>query len=439
MKKFNLIITTLMLVFSSAYATTPFKTTSWHTKTGALVIFYQAMEVPILDITIAFAAGSAYDLQDFGLSTLTLKLLNQGNNGEDSTTIAEKLADTGAQYEAINNQDMVVLNLKTLTDDKPLNESIKIYKDIITRPDFREDAFMQEKSQQLMAIKQTLESPEAIANQAFFQMLYKNHPYAHPVIGNHDSVNNLTVEKVKNFYHKYFVSKNAIIVLVGAINEQTAKKISENLTKDLPEGKKAEKIPLANELSEEMDIEVPFKASQTVIYLGQLAITHHDPNYFPLLVGNYILGGGSSLDSQLSKELREKRGLTYGVSSQIALMKANGPFIISFSTKSTNTKEALDVARKTLTKFINNGATEEELIAAKQYLTGSFPLSLASNRNIAYMLLKIAFYQMPDDFITTYIEKINAVTLKEIKLALERLIKPNKLLQVSVGKNGNKS
>ena len=435
MKKLDLIIITLILFFSSALGATPFKTTNWHTKTGALVIFYQALEVPILDITIAFAAGSAYDGQEFGLSTLTLKLLNQGNNGKDSTTIAENLADTGAQYEAINNQDMAVLNLKTLTDLKPLNESIEIYKNIIAHPDFPQDAFNQEKNQQLMTIEQTLESPDTIANQAFFQMLYKNHPYAHPVIGNHDSVNNLTADKIKSFYQKYFVSKNAIIILVGAINESTARDISEIITKDLPEGREAEKIPMATELAEEMDTEVPFKASQTVLYLGQLGITHHDPNYFPLLVGNYILGGGASLDSQLASELREKRGLTYGISSQLASMKAKGPFIINFSTKRTNTKKAIEVVRNTLTDFINKGPNEEELIAAKKYLTGSFPLSLSSNRNIANILLKIAFYQLPDDFLATYIEKINAVTLKEIKSALEQLIKPNKLLQVSVGRN----
>ena len=428
-----ILITPLFFYLPQTSAANAFKTQQWVTKKGAHVIFYPAMEVPILDISIAFAAGSAYDGKSFGLSALTTRLLNQGNGGLDSNAIAEQLAETGAQYEKAGNRDMVVLNLKSLTTPEALHKSSKTFATIINHPDFPLTSFNREKNQQIMSIAQELQSPEEVAEQTFFQALYHNHPYAHPIMGNHDSVNMLTVAEVYGFYKQYFVSSNATIVLVGAIDQTTAQQLAEQVVQDLPSGHAAADIPKAQPLSEEMDIEIPFPSSQTFVRLGQLGINHHDSNYFPLLVGNYILGGGA-LTSRLASELREKRGLTYGVTSQFAPMPALGPFMIGFSTKNSQATAARDITRTTLIAFIEKGPDEQELLAAKQYLTGSFPLSLASNRSIADMLLKRAFYHLPDDYLDTYVARINAVTPQEIKNAFHQLITPDTLLQVSVGK-----
>ena len=437
MKTFFSRIAILMFVFPQAFASKSFETLSWHTKNGARVIFYQAMEVPMLDISVAFAAGSAYDGEKFGLSSLTTSLLNEGSNGLDANAIAEKLAETGAQVESASSQEMLVLNLKTLVTPDALKTASDTFAAMINHPDFPQDAFNREKNQQLMGISQAEESPDTVANQTFYQMLYQKHPYGHPIIGTRERVTRLTVEDARGFYHDYFVANNAIIVLVGAIDKATAEQLAERVIQDLPKGKAAAEIPAASPLSEEMDIEVQFHSSQTVLRLGQLGITHHDRHYFPLMVGNYILGGGS-LVSRLSHELREKRGLTYGVYSQFLPMPGKGPFLISLSTKNNQTKTAIDVTRERVASFIKTGPDEHELLAAKQYLTGSFPLSLASNRSIADILLKMAFYHLPDDYLRTYVSRINAVTADEIKLAFQQLVNPNKLLQVTVGKEVRK-
>lgn len=418
---------------SLPFAATPFATIQWKTSNGAHVVFYQAMEVPMLEISIAFAAGSAYDGEKYGLSALTTRLLNQGNDHLSENTIAEQLAETGSQYGAANSQNMVVLNLKTLTRPDALKSACATFTTIIAHPDFPESSFKREKQQQLLSITQAQESPDIIANQTFFQALYKNHPYAHPLIGDRNSVDKLTLEQVRSFYKKYFVSSNATIVLVGAIDKVTAEQLAEQMMKDLPTGNPPPKIPHADALAEGLDIEAQFPSTQTVLRLGQLGITHHDPNYFPLVVGNYILGGGSIV-SKLSLELREKRGLTYGVYSQFLPMPGDGPFLIALSTKTSQTKTAIKMTRETLSSFIKNGPNEEELMAAKQYLTGSYPLSLASNRSIADMLLKIAFFHLPDDYLQTYTHHINTVTTEQIRTAFQQLINPDKLLQVSVGK-----
>lgn len=433
MKKLVLALTTLILLFTQSFAAKPFATQHWQTKNGAHVIFYQALEVPMLDISVAFAAGSAYDGDAFGLSALTTHLIDQGNNSLDANTVAEQLADTGAQFEAANNRDMIILNLKTLTKADSLKKATETFTAIINHPDFPESAFNREKAQLLMAIAQTQESPDEVAEQTFFQALYNKHPYAHPIIGTRDHVSVLTSEQVRHFYQQFFVGNNATIVMVGAIDQTLARQLSEQITQDLPKGLTADGIPKALATTEEMYIEVPFPSSQTVLRLGQVGINHHDPHYFPLQVGNYILGG-DALASRLADELREKRGLTYGVSSQFAPMPGLGPFVISFSTKNSQSLSAIDITRKTLSSFLQTGPTEQELVAAKQYLTGSFPLSLASNRSIANMLLKKAFYHLPEDYLDTYVAHINAVTVSEIKEAFNQLIKPDKFLQVTVGK-----
>ena len=405
----------------------------WKTSQGTSVVFYQAMDIPMLDINLAFRAGTAYDGPRFGLSTLTSRLINQGNDGLDATSIATRLENTGAQYSYENNRDMVLLRLRTLTAPELLKQAVDTFSLIASRPDFPENAVEREKNQQRMAIRHALESPEDIANQTFFQALYQNHPYAHPVNGELKTLDAITVEDVRHFHRTLFASQNAILVLVGAIETSQAKKIAEQLAQNLPSGKAAPRIKKTKALTEAVDINIPFPSSQTVLRLGQLGITHHDPRYFSLMVGNYTLGGGS-LVSRLAEELREKRGLTYGVSSQFLPLPERGPFIIGLATQSAQAEKAETLTRETLAQFIKTGPSRDELKAAQEYLVGSFPLSLASNQSMASMLLRMTFYQLPDDYLDTYADKIHAVNIEQIKSAFEQNIQPNRLLQVMVGK-----
>ncbi|WP_419419297.1 M16 family metallopeptidase [Legionella sp. D16C41] len=429
--KFSLFL--LLLFFHSTVLNAQsFEFERWKTAKGAEVIFYQAMEVPMLNINIAFAAGSAYDGPYFGLSTLTTELLDQGAGNYDVTQLAEKIADTGAQYNADATRDMVVLQFKTLTKKDALMPAIEALTAIISKPTFKQEAFNRKKNQQLIAITQRQESPNDVANNTFYSKLYGSHPYAHPVLGTEQTVKALTLNQVRDFYKRYFTNQNATIVLVGAIDRETAHKLADQLTSGLPQGSSAPLIPKASPLSNEEKIAINYPSSQTILRLGQVGINHNDPNYFPLMVGNYILGGGV-LVSRLSNEVREKRGLTYGVVSQFLPMSGLGPFVINLSTVNNQAATALKITKETLTNFLSTGPTEEELAAAKQYITGSFPLSLASNGNIADMLLRVAFYKLPDNYLDTYIAHINAVTSSEIKQAFAETIKPNKMLLVSVG------
>ncbi|MCH9756541.1 MAG: insulinase family protein [Gammaproteobacteria bacterium] len=420
-----------LLNAASATSTPPIQ--RWQTKQGTPVIFYQAMDIPMLSISLAFRAGAAYDEQRFGLSTLTTRLLNQGNDGLDANTLANRLAETGAQFSSENNRDMIVLHLKTLTEKEALKQATNLFTRIVKQPDFPKKAFEREKNQQQMAIRQALESPDEVANQTFFRALYQAHPYAHPINGDLNTLNAITLKDVQHFHQTFFVAQNATLVLVGALNRKDAEALAEKITLTIPKGKKAPMIPDAKPLPESMDVNVPFPSSQTVLRLGQLGINHHDTRYFPLLVGNYTLGGGA-LVSRLAEELREKRGLTYGVHSQFVPMPERGPFVIGFSTKNEQAETAETLTRDTLEAFVKTGPSNAELKAAKQYLIGSFPLSIASNQSMASILLKMAFYGLPDNYLDTYTDNINAVSTQQIQSAFQKSVHPKRLLQVMVGK-----
>lgn len=427
----------LVLLFGCIFCTNvvaanSFITAQWATDHGTRVLFYQAKEVPMLNINLAFSAGAAYEGKAYGLAALTTRLLNQGNQGLDANQIEDKLSNTGAQYDTTITRDMSVLSLVTLTTPSALQEAINTFSLIATHPDFPEQSFQRLKNQQLVMIDQEHESPDLIAQQTFYATLYPHHPYGHPINGTKESIQQLTRTDVKKYYETYFVAENAILVLVGDIDVKTAHVLADQITQTLPAGQKSTPIATAVPLKQGAKRDIAFTSTQTVLYLGQLGITHHNPAYFPFMVGNYILGGGS-LVSRLAIEVREKRGLTYGVVSQFEPMLGTGPFSINLSTKNNQAKNALDITEQTLNTFIQEGPNEAELKAAKSFMAGAFPLSLASNKNIADILVKVAFYQLPDNYLDTYLDKINAVTTQDIKHAFQSLIKPSDLVQVVVG------
>lgn len=434
MKILNTCLMALMMSLATPALAAHFKTEKWQTANGVRVVFYSAKEVPMLDVSLAFAAGSSYDGEHFGLSALTSRMLNQGNAGQNATVIAEALADNGAQFSIENSRDMVIFNLRTLVRPDALLQASKTFTQIISHPDFPDDAFVREKNQLLMAIEQSYESPEEIADRAFFRALYQQHPYAHPVNGTEEALQSIDKAQLMQFYHRYYIAQNAVLVMVGDVRSETAHQLAEQFTKELPKGTPAPAVTQAPQLLKSEQINTVFPSSQTMIRLGQIGIDHHNPHYFPLMVGNYILGGGS-LVSRLAIEVREKRGLTYGVDSQFSPMPGEGPFLISLSTRNQQTKQALEIIDRVLHTYINEGPDEHELKAAKQYLTGSFPLSLASNRSIATLLLRMEFYHLPDDYLETYVTRINAVTKDEIKQAFKQQIQLDKLLLVTVGQS----
>ena len=298
----------------------------WTTDKGADVYYVHAPELPMVDIQIVFDAGSTRDADSLGIAMLTNSLLAEGANGEDADTISNGFESLGAIYAADVGYDSASLQLRSLTDAELLTEAIENFKKVISTPDFPNDALERKRSQMLIAIKAKEQSPGAIAKDAFMSAIYQSHPYGKPSEGNEASIKSIKREDIISFYRKYYNAKNSMIAIVGAIDRKTAEQISEDIVNALQDGKKAVPLSKVNKLDVSKNIFIEYPSVQTHILVGQPGVKRGDADYFPLYVGNHILGGGGMV-SRLFEEVREKRGLSYSAYSYFSPMRFKGPFI----------------------------------------------------------------------------------------------------------------
>jgi len=405
----------------------------WQTDNGARVYFVQATELPMIDIKVVFDAGSARDSQNKnGIAALTNGLLNEGAGGLSADKIAEQFDSVGAQFGNGIDKDMASISLRSLTDAQLLEPALTLFTTVLTQPDFQPTDFERVRQQILVGLKYQEQSSENIADNTFYKTLYQTHPYAIDTQGIKATVTALTVEDVKAFYQRYYVAKNAIIAIVGAVDKARAATLANQLSKSLPVGEIAPKLPQPVELNEAKTIHLTHPATQTTVYLGQLGIARKDPDYFSLYVGNHILGG-SGLVSRLSQQIREQRGLVYSTSSYFYPNRVPGVFLLQLQTRNEQTATALQVAIETVKNFVTTGPTEAELTAAKQNIIGGFPLRIDSNREKLAYVATIGFYELPLDYLEKFPAQIEAVTVESIKSAFNHKIQLDKLLTVTVG------
>ncbi|NOQ94024.1 MAG: insulinase family protein [Methylophaga sp.] len=404
----------------------------WQTENGAKVYFVPAPELAMVDITVAFDAGAARDGKQSGLALLTNAMLNEGAGGLDTDQIAIAFEDVGAQFGNSSQRDMAVVSLRTLTEKEAFTPALAMFTKVLSKPDFPENSFERIKKQMLIGLQAEKQSPSALASRAFYSNVYGEHSYASMPAGNEDSVSTLTLASLKAFYQQYYVAKNAVIVLVGAVTIKEAKRIAEQLSSGLVAGDSAQALTPVTAVSQEKTIIIEHPSSQTHIVMGQVGMNRGDKDYFALYVGNHILGG-SGLVSQLSNEVREKRGLSYSVYSYFRPMRELGPYQFGLQTRNDQAEEALNVMKNTLKVFTEKGPTETELVAAKQNITGGFALRLDSNSKIAGYLAMIGFYGLPLDYLDTFKSKVNAITIEQIKDAYSRRVKADKMITVLVG------
>ncbi|WP_455217101.1 M16 family metallopeptidase, partial [Kaarinaea lacus] len=328
--------------------------------------------------------------------------------------------------------DMATLTLRTLSDKKVFDQAVAVLKTIITRPDFPQAAFERERGRLLTTIKRNKQSPDEIADEAFYKAVFADHPYGVSPTGTEDGINGLTVDKLKKFYQQYYVGRNTVIAIVGDLDKQAAQTLAESLMKDLPEGQAATDLPEVNPLKEGKEIKINHPSAQTHILIGQPGMKRGDPDYFALYVGNHMLGG-SGLVARLSDEIREKRGLAYSTYSYFMPMRQFGPYIIGAQTKNESAQESLDVILETVNRFVKQGPTPEELDASKKNITGGFPLRLSSNKKIIDYIAMIGFYQLPLDYLETFNDRVQAVTIEDIKRAFQKRVHTDRLVTVLVG------
>jgi zinc protease len=427
----------VLLLISFAACATP-KIEHWTLKNGVRVYFVEAHNLPMLSLNVVFDAGSARDpLAHNGLSMLTSSLLNDGTGDLDADTIAATFEGLGAEYGSSDDRDMAGANLKSLTDRSLLDPALELFTRVLAAPSFPAASFERERQRALLGLKQAEASPGDVANKAFFAQLYQGHPYALPPEGSEAGLKALTRADLVAFHARYYVGRNAVLAMIGDISVHEAKVIAERVLGGLPAGEVAPALPKVADVAPHGPAErvLAFPSTQTHLLIGEIGMARNDPDFYPLYLGNFILGG-SGLVSRLALEVREKRSLSYSVYSYFLPMREPGPFILGLQTKNSQRAEALVVVRQELKKFTESGPTAEELTAAKKNVTGGFPLRIDSNRKIAEYLTVIGFYGLPLTYLDDFIPKIEAVSTEQIRDAFRRRVHPEHMLTVIVGGGG---
>ena len=430
----SLLLAALCCVATAAFATPNIQ--HWQSASGAKVLFVENHDIPMLDVSVSLPAGSSFDTADkSGVAGLTHHLLDLGAEGLSEDDIARGIADIGAQLGGLFDEDRAGLSLRTLSNAAQRDRALEIMAQVLQRPQFAEAILAREKARVIAALKEAETKPESIADKAFHKAVFGAHPYALPASGEIASVEKITVQDLRDFHAAHYRAGSAIVAIMGDVTRAQAEAIAQQLTGKLPSGGAPAALPEVVMHIPASEQRIAHPATQSHILIGAPGMARNDLDYFPLYVGNYILGGGGFV-SRLMNEVREKRGLAYSVYSYFMPLKQPGAFQIGLQTKKEQADEALQVVRGTLAEFIAKGPTEKELLAAKQGIIGGFPLRIDSNRKILDYLGIIGFYDLPLTYLDDFTRKVEQVTVTQIRSAFARHIDPQAMATVIVGAPG---
>lgn len=411
------------------------------TKAGVPVRFVQTTALPIVDIDLRFNAGSARDgsisSTGFGIANMTATMLTQGSKRLDENEFTRAVETLGIDLNSSAYKDMFIVSLRSLSDDKHLLPAVDLMTQMLSEPAFDENILARNKARLLVGLQQQKQDPNSLASIAFNEALYGDHPYAHPSAGTLESVPTIEKQQLIDFKNRYLVAANASVAITGNLTLEQAKKLAEDITSKLPKGQPATELPEPKPLSQAKHIHIPFPSTQTTVLMGQLGDKRAtDPQsqqkQTNFAVGNEILAGGD-FNARLMTEVRQNLGYTYGISGSMNPMLARGPYQIGFSTRNDKARAAIDASLAVINDTLEKGVTNTEMRLTTDNLKNSFPMSFASNAGINGLLGMMNFYQLPNNYLTDYVKRIDQVQLSEVNQTMRDTLKPDDFLIVTVG------
>ena len=428
-KIMNLFVT--LMLFSGLARAIP-DIERWTTENGAEVMYVYSNGLPMVDIRVLFDAGSARDNGLSGLAVLTNGLLAEGAGDMSAQELAERFESVGAQFENDSLRDMAIVGVRSLTDKAYLDTALATLNTVLSKPDFNQQEFERELARMKVAVTAKKQSPSTIAEEAFYQAIYGDHPYASPSDGTEESLEKMNLEAIKAFYQQYYVASNALIVMVGAIEKQQAQAIASEISMGLARGKKPAPIPEVQPLKEKKLVRIQYPSKQTHIYVGQPGMKRGDKDYFSLYIANHAFGG-SGFASRLMETIREDRGLAYSVYSYFMPMREAGPFMMGMQTRADQTDQAVSLMQSELEKYIAEGPDEDEINDSISNVVGGFPLDLDSNSKLLGYMAMIGFYNLPDNYLNEFVDNVESVSKADARKAMTQRVDPERLVTVIVG------
>jgi len=386
--------------------------------------------IPFTALELRFRGGTSLDAAGKrGAVNLMTGLLEEGAGDLDARAYARELESLAAAFSFDSGPDTVSISARFLTENR--DKVMDLLHDTIHAPRFDAEAVERVRGQVLSGLRSDANDPDEIAGLAFRAMTYGDHPYGSDGQGTIDSVTALTRDDLLAAQGAVFARDRLYVGAVGDISPQELGALLDALLGDLP----ATGAPLPGKADVTISggvTVVPYATPQSVALFGQRGIDRHDPDFFAAYVLNTILGGGS-FESRLMSEVREKRGLTYGVYSYLVPRDLASVYMGSVASANDRIGAAVEVIRTEWARLARDGVTAEELDKAKTYLTGAYPLRFDGNERIAGILVGMQMDDLPLDYIETRNDKVNAVTLEDANRVAAELLDPEHLHFVVVG------
>lgn len=426
---------------TSAWALLPIQ--HWTQPSGAQVWLIDSPGIPMVDVQVDFDAGSRRDpAAQTGLASAVAMMASKGVTAQgespalDENGLGQAWADLGASFGAQAGRDSFGYGLRSLTEPALLQRAVALAARQIASPSWPQDVWLRDRERWSASIKESDTRPSTVAAKAFGRAVYGGHPYGARTTG--ESLSHIDIAGMQSFHQRLIAACRAKVSIVGALDRAQADQLVQRLLAPLQASRDAAacaaqpELPRIEALKAPVNERIPFASAQAQVLIGQPGIARNSPDFLAVLVGNHILGGGG-FTSRLTEEVREKRGLSYSVYSDFSPGLDAGAFTIGLQTRPDQAAEALKVSQDTLRRFVAEGPTDKELKAAKDNLIGGFALRIDSNRKLLANVSNIAWNGLPLDYLEHWTERIQALTVRDVREAMQRMLQPEHMVTVVVG------
>ncbi|MEJ2434927.1 MAG: pitrilysin family protein [Pseudolabrys sp.] len=393
--------------------------------------------VPLVALNYAFHGGSSQDEADkAGTASLVSDLLDEGAGKLDSKAYHQRLEDHAIEVSFDVGRDYFRGSLRTLSVHR--NEAFDLLHLALTAPRFDPDAVERVRGQVLAQLRRETTNPNDLASRRWWRTAFPNHPYGRKSDGTLQSVPRITVADMRGYVQRVFARDGLTVSIVGDIDADTAGKLVDRTFGSLPKHGKLTPVPAARPTNLGRQIVINVDVPQAVVNFGGQGIARHDPDFMAAYIVNHILGGGS-FSSRLYKEVREKRGHAYSVSDNLVWFRRAAVVIGGTATRSDRTADALKVIEHEIKRMAEHGPTADELAAAKDYIKGSYALSLDTSSKIAAQLTQIQLDKLGIDYIQRRDAMIDGVSIPDAKRVSKRLYGGGLLVTVAGRPKGLRS
>ena len=425
-------LATLLAAMPASAELTPKRT---ELDNGVILLTSEQRALPMVSIELLIDAGARYDGGgQEGVANLAARLLTYGTKRRSALQISDALDFIGASLSTGCSENIASVSMTMLKKD--LSTGLALLAEVLTQSTFPQEEIERQKQSIVASLKARDEEPGDIAERRFSAALFPNSPYGRPVEGIESSVRAISQKGLREFYERYYRPNRTIMAVVGDV---TAEEIDEALNRAFSSWKKGEpggKPLVPSATGAPTSIRVDKELTQANIIMGHEGVTRGNPDYYAIQVMNNILGGGG-FSSRVVDSIRNERGLAYSVYTYFNADKSHGTFQFVMQTKNDSAREAMRIAREEIERIRREPVSEQELNDAKDYLTGSFPLRLDTNRKVANFLAQVEFFQLGLDYPDRYGDFIRKVTRQDVLRVAKRYLQPEKLITVVVG-NHNK-